>query len=99
MRLRIAIVALCALVCAAQHTAQAADAGAADIVNAHFKAIAAEDYAGANTYFTEAFLRAFNSDGNGLREYYTFRHQQVQPGWKILEATPLADEGRESMLV
>jgi hypothetical protein len=76
-----------------------ADIGPADIVNAHFKAIAEEDYAGANTYFTDAFLRAFNSDSNGLREYYTARHQQVVPGWKVVESNALADEGHEAAMV
>jgi hypothetical protein len=76
-----------------------AQTGAADVVDAHFKAIAAEDYAGANSYFTESFLRAFNSDNQGLREYYTARTQQVGPGWKVLETSSLSDEGREAAVV
>ena len=75
-----------------------AQTAAPDVVNAHFKAIAAEDYASANSYFTESFLRAFNSDNQGLREYYTTRTQQVKPGWKVLE-TRAAGEGREAAIV
>jgi hypothetical protein len=76
-----------------------ADIGPADVVNAHFKAIAAEDFAGANTYFTDAFLRAFNSDADGLRDYYTTRRQQVGPGWKVLETSDLTDEGKQTAVV
>jgi hypothetical protein len=80
-------------------TSAQAQVTAAQIVDQHFKAVAAEDYTSANALFTDAFLRAFNSDANGLREYYTVRRQQVKPGWTILETKTLADEGRETAMV
>ncbi|MDQ3022891.1 MAG: hypothetical protein M3R04_00695 [bacterium] len=98
MRVGLTIALLVALIALATAT-HAADATAAQVVGQHFKAIAAEDYTSANALFTEQFLRAFNSDNMGLREYYTTRRQQVRPGWQVLSTTPLVDEGRETAVV
>jgi hypothetical protein len=99
MDLRFAVVLVCAFTSALLCGVASADTGPADVVNAHFKAISEEDYDGANTYFTEAFMRSFNSTTGGLRDYYTARRQQVKPGWKIVETAALSDEGKETAVV
>jgi hypothetical protein len=72
---------------------------AAETVREHFKAITAEDYTGADKFFSAAFLRAFKADVEKLNYYYLARQAQLGYGYKIMETEPLSDPGRETMLV
>ncbi|MCH7471822.1 hypothetical protein IIA79_02590 [bacterium] len=84
------------LACATAAVAQDSPAG---VVEAHFAAIAAENYVGADAYFSAAFLRAFKADVSRLNEYYRTRREQISLGYQFLEPRTLDDEGKDTASV
>ena len=70
-----------------------------DVVRAHFASISAEDYTGADDYFSGAFIRAFKADVQKLNYYYLARQAQLTFGYEVTEVAPLNDPGRETMVV
>jgi hypothetical protein len=78
--------------------ARAQQPGPADVVRAHFAAITAEDYTGADAYFSAAFLRAFKADVQKLNYYYIARQAQIAAKYEVTEVVKLNDPGRETML-
>jgi hypothetical protein len=89
-----AILAACALLAA---PAQAASPE--DTVRAHFERISAEDYAGAEQYFTADYLHAFKGDVAAMDTYFLRRKQQLAPGYQILSVKPLSDPGKQTACV
>jgi len=77
----------------------AAQQSPADTVDAHFQAILAEDFVGADSYFSAAFLRAFKPDVQRLNEYYQARAEQLSRGYEILSTVSLADDDHQTAAV
>src|SRR5689334_16455510 len=71
----------------------------ADAVREHFLRINAEDYTGADQYFSSAFRRAFKGDLAVMDHYYIMRRQQLGAGYRISEVLQLADPDRETARV
>lgn len=72
----------------------------ADTVDAHFKAILAEDYVGADQYFSAAFRRAFKAERRSeVDQYYLARREQLAHGYQILDTRMLADPGLTTAVV
>ncbi len=80
-------------------TASAQASDPAEVVRAHFAAITAEDYTGADDFFSAAFIRSFKADVNKLNYYYLVRQAQLAAGYEVTEVAPLADENHDTMLV
>lgn len=60
-------------------------------VEAHFKALLAENYTGADAWFSTAFRRAFKGDVQQLNTYYEARRLQLAAGYSLSEAVRLDD--------
>ena len=95
----VAAVVACGLLWLAWPGVSQAQQGPEDTVSAHFAAISAEDYTGADGYFSAAFLRAFKADVDKLNYYYLARRAQLAAGYEITETARLNDPGRETLLV
>lgn len=99
---RVALLVACTALLAAltlPHTVQAADAMPQEVVEAHFKAILAEDFKGADEYFTRAFRDAFGKELTRLNEYYIVRGMQLKGGYTFKEAVELGDTGKSTAVV
>jgi hypothetical protein len=94
VRLLLAMAVLLPVLCSAARAAEPADA-----VRSHFLEISAENYSGADQYFSAAFRRAFKGDFAAMDRYYIMRRAQLRSGYEIIASQPLADPNRETARV
>ncbi len=85
--------------CAYAQDGAAVPATPEDTVSAHFAAIQAEEYTGADAYFTDAFRSAFKGDLATMDTYYLTRRVQLSSGYSIGETSLLTDEDKETARV
>ncbi|MCC7477356.1 hypothetical protein IT575_02760 [bacterium] len=99
MRLRAVMTAAAGLLLALGFRAAAFAAEPEESVRAHFAAILAEDYRGADEYFSADFLGAFKADVEDINTYYSTRREQLTAGYEVVAVDPLADAQRETMRI